>query len=329
MSKVTMDYIAKIANVSKSTVSRALNNDPRVNDDTRERINQIARDLNYKPHQVAQALAKNNTNIIGVVIPWLPRSVADPFFLEFLQGIGEVAHERGYSLTLPNIEINRIENLLNTNLDGIILTEPFINDPRIELLKGKGIPFVFLGNPMSGDEVCWVEVDNETGAFQAVNYLIKSGHKKIATIAGSSDLVAGKYRLEGYKRALREGGLQLDEDLIKYADFTQEGAYEAARELLRGKQDFSAVFAANDLMAMGVIRALKEAGIKIPEEIAVMGYDGIQIGEFIEPPLSTIKLPSVKMGRVAMNLLLKLINNEKIEERQVLLSPRILLRYSA
>ncbi len=328
MNKVTMDYIARIANVSKSTVSRALSNDPRVNDDTREKISRIARDLNYKPHQVAQALAKKNTNIVGVVIPWLPRSVADPFFLEFLQGIGEVAHERGYSLTLPNIEMNRIENLLNNNLDGVILTEPFIDDPRVELLKGNGIPFVFLGNPMSGEEICWVEADNETGAFQAVDYLIKSGHKKIATVAGSSDLVAGKYRLEGYKRALYESGLDIDKELVTYADFTQEGAYKAVRRLLAGSKRFTAIFAANDLMAMGVIRALKEEGIKIPDDIAVMGYDGIQIGEFIEPPLSTIKLPTVKMGRVAMHLLLKLINGERIDERQVLLSPRLLLRRS-
>src|SRR5690554_2927499 len=149
MENMTMDDIAQIAKVSKSTVSRALSNDPRVNEDTRERIKEIARGLNYKPHQVAQALARKNSNIIGVVIPWLPRSVTDPFFLEFLQGIGEIAHEKGYSLTLPNIEMNRIENVLNNNPDGIILTEPFINDPRIEVLNRKGVPFVFLGNPMS------------------------------------------------------------------------------------------------------------------------------------------------------------------------------------
>ncbi|HLV08672.1 MAG TPA: substrate-binding domain-containing protein, partial [Halanaerobiales bacterium] len=201
--------------------------------------------------------------------------------------------------------------------------------PRIEILSGKGIPFVFLGNPMSGEELCWVEVDNETGAYQAVNYLIESGHEKIATISGSSKLVAGKYRLKGYKRALQEADLELDKELIRYADFTQEGAYKATRELCQLNKEFTAIFAANDLMAIGVIRALKEENVQIPEEIAVMGYDGIQIGEFMEPPLSTIKLPSVKMGRVAINLLLKLISGENINERQVLLSPRLLLRASA
>lgn len=327
-----MDDIAKAANVSKSTVSRALSNDPRVNEDTRERIAEIARRLNYRPHQVAQALAKKSTNIIGVVIPWVPRSVADPFFLEFLQGIGEVATANGYSLTLPNIARNQVEDLAsifnNNKVDGIILTEPMLNDPRIEYLQRENIPFVFLGNPMV-EEICWVETDNESGAYQAVNYLIESGHTKIATVAGSPELVAGKYRLEGYKRALRDGNLEVDPDLIFYADFTQQSAYRATKKLLEKTRDFTAIFAANDLMALAVIKALKEEKIAIPEEVAVMGYDGIQIGEYIDPALSTIKIPSVKMGRMAMNLLLGIIRGEKIRERQVLLPPELVIRSSA
>ncbi|MDI3548008.1 MAG: hypothetical protein PWR10_1660 [Halanaerobiales bacterium] len=332
MSKITMDDIAKAANVSKSTVSRALSNDPRVNEDTRERITEIARRLNYRPHQVAQALAKKSTNIIGVVIPWVPRSVADPFFLEFLQGIGEVATANGYSLTLPNIARNQVEDLAsifnNNKVDGIILTEPMLNDPRIEYLQRENIPFVFLGNPMVG-EICWVETDNESGAYQAVNYLIESGHTKIATVAGSPELVAGKYRLEGYKRALRDGNLEVNPDLIFYADFTQQSAYRATKKLLEKTRDFTAIFAANDLMALAVIKALKEEKIAIPEEVAVMGYDGIQVGEYIDPALSTIKIPSVKMGRMAMNLLLGIIRGEKIRERQVLLPPELVIRSSA
>lgn len=332
MSKITMDDIAKAANVSKSTVSRALSNDPRVNEDTRERIAEIARRLNYRPHQVAQALAKKSTNIIGVVIPWVPRSVADPFFLEFLQGIGEVATANGYSLTLPNIARNQVEDLAsifnNNKVDGIILTEPMLNDPRIEYLQRENIPFVFLGNPMV-EEICWVETDNESGAYQAVNYLIESGHTKIATVAGSPELVAGKYRLEGYKRALRDGNLEVNPDLIFYADFTQQSAYRATKKLLEKTRDFTAIFAANDLMALAVIKALKEEKIAIPEEVAVMGYDGIQIGEYIDPALSTIKIPSVKMGRMAMNLLLGIIRGEKIKERQVLLPPELVIRSSA
>lgn len=329
MKKVTMDFIAEIADVSKSTVSRALSNDSRVNEDTRERITRIARELNYQPNKVAQALAKNFTNVIGVVIPWFPRTVADPFFLEFLQGIGDLAHDKGYSLILPNIDQDGIEKLSNNKVDGVILTEPFFDDPRIDYLKKKKIPFVFLGNPMAGDDICWVDSDNEKGAYQAVNYLIESGHRKIATITGSVELVAGKYRLEGYKKALLENGIEINSDLIVKAKFTQESAYQAAKELLKYQNDFTAIFAANDLMAMGAMKALKEEGLKIPFDVAIMGYDGIQFGEFVDPPLSTIKLPSIKMGRVAMRLLLQLINNENMKEKQVMLPPKLLLRKSA
>ncbi|ACL70200.1 LacI family DNA-binding transcriptional regulator [Halothermothrix orenii] len=333
MDKITMKDIAKAAKVSKSTVSRALSNDPRVNEETRKKVVKIAREMNYRPHQVAQALAKKNTNIIGVVLPTFPRTVADPFFLEFLQGIGEIAVEKGYSLTLPNLARKEIQNLgqvINKNtVDGVILTEPKIDDPRIKYLKEKEIPFVFLGNPMDKDDVYWVETDNIRGSYLAMEYLIKSGHKKIATVAGSPDLVAGKYRYLGYKKALENYGLTIDKNLVCYADFTEEGAYSAVLKLLEKRNDFTAIFVANDLMAFGVIKALKEKGLSIPEDIAVMGYDGIKLGEFIEPPLSTIKIPSRQMGRVALNLLIKLINGENVKDKHVLLPPELMVRESA
>ncbi len=333
MKNITMLDIAKKADVSKSTVSRALNGDPRVNEDTRSRIIEIAREMNYRPHQVAQALAKKNTNIIGVILPGYPRSVADPFFLEFLQGIGEVAVDNGYSLTLPSInkpDLDIFDSVLNNiNVDGVILTEPVFDDPRARYLRKKNIPFVFNGNPMVDEKVYWVDTDNEIGAYRAVNYLIKSGHKRIATITGSLELVSGKYRFQGYKKALREQGIEPDPGLICNADFTEEGAYQAARLLLEQTRDFTAIFAANDLMALGVINALKEEGISIPDDVAVMGYDGIKIGEFANPSLTTIKNPSIEKGRFAMNLLIKILRDEKVDNRHVLLPPQLVVRNSA
>lgn len=332
MGNITMAYIARIAGVSKSTVSRALSDDPRVNEKTRKKIKKIAEELDYKPNKVAQALATNNTNVIGVILPQVPRSVADPFFLEFLQGIGEVAIAEGYSLTLPNIARNRLEDLAancnNNKVDGVILTEPAFNDPRIKYFRKEQIPFVFLGNPMDKDDICWVETDNESGAFQAVKYLIESGHSRIATITGPLELVAGKYRYYGYKKALKEKGIKISSDLIVSADFTQQGAYRATIELLNRTRDFTAIFVANDLMAIGVIRALKDNNISIPDQVAVMGYDGIQIGEYIDPPLSTIKLPSNKMGKVAMEILLGLIKGNSVKKKHILLPPELVIRKS-
>ena len=328
-----MKDIALEAGVSKSTVSRALRDDPRVNEKTKEKIRKIARKLNYQPHKAAKALANKNTSIIGIVFPRSPRSVADPFFLEFLQGISEIAISSGYSLTLHNDDIyqgEKLDTIFNRhNMDGIILTEPWLDDPRIVHLKREGLPFVFLGNPMGDEDVPWVETDNRIGAYTAVSYLLDRGHERIATITGPLDLVAGRYRLQGYKDALLERGIKIQDELIVNADFTQEGAYQAVKELLKGKAGFTAIFAANDVMAIGVMKALKEKGIRIPEEIAVMGYDGIQLGDDLDPPLTTIYHPAEVMGRIAMELLLKIMTGENIENKHILIEPELLIRGSA
>lgn len=328
-----MSDIAKLAGVSKSTVSRALNDDPRVNEFTKNEIKMIAEKLDYRPHKVAQALAKKHTNIIAVVLPAFPRSVSDPFFLEFLKGISEVAFEHGYSLTLPPVNKNDIKlfekTFKNIKADGIILTEPNFNDPRVKYLKDHNIPFVFNGNPMINEDIYWIDTDNRQAAYQAVEYLIKKGHSKIATVTGSLELVAGKYRLQGYLDALSDYDLKIEDEFIINSDFTEEGAYISARELIKLKDKVSAVFVANDLMALGVIKALKEAGISIPEEIAVIGYDGIKLGEFIEPALTTIKNPSIEKGKKAMELLINQIDKVDLDKRHILLPADLIIRESA
>lgn len=329
MAKTTMKDIAKQAGVSKSTVSRALADDSRVNEETKKKIKKLAKVMKYQPHKAAQALANKNTNIIGIVFPKFPRTIADPFFLDFLQGIGDIAVKNSYSLNLYNDDLQNLDKIFHKhNVDGIILTEPKLDDPRIGFLKKEGLPFVFLGNPMADQDVYWVETDNQIGAYQAVNYLLNCGHKKIATITGSLDLVAGQYRLQGYKDALLDKGIVIRPELIVNADFTQQGAYQATKELLNKEADFSAIFAANDLMALGIFKALKEVGLKIPKDVAVMGYDGIQIGEFVDPTLTTIYHSGIKMGQIAMGLLLKILRMEVIEEKHILIPPELLVRGS-
>lgn len=333
MKEITMSDIAKLAGVSKSTVSRALNNDSRVNEITKQEIKNIAEKFDYKPHKVAQALAKKHTNIIAVVLPTFPRSVSDPFFLEFLKGISEVAFEHGYSLTIP--PVNNTDSELfrkifkNINADGVILTEPNFNDPRVKFLKDRNIPFIFNGNPMINEEICWIDTDNKKASYKAVEYLIKKGHKNIATITGSLELVAGKFRLQGYLDALNDYEIKIRDKYIINSDFTEEGAYAAALDLIKFKDEISAVFVANDLMALGVIKALKEAKISIPEEIAVIGYDGIKLGEFIEPSLTTIKNPSIEKGKKAVELLIRHIENSDFQEKNILLPSELIIRDSA
>lgn len=327
-----MSDLAEIAGVSKSTVSRALKDDSRVKEETKEKIIKIARKYNYKPNKVAQALAENNTKTIAVILPFSPRSISDPFFMEFLHGVNNASYRLGYSVTIPPVEKNNFKSFKkvnqNINVDGVILTEPKINDPRINYLKENNIPFVFNGDPKAGDDTAWVDTDNQLGAYQAVNYLIKKGHRKIATVTGSLTLVAGKYRLEGYYQALRESGIEIKEDLIFKADFTEKGAYLASKDLIKLNKEITAIFAANDLMALGVIKALREADIRIPRDISLISYDSIKLGEYIEPPLTTIDNTSLKKGEKAVELLTKLIEDQDIESKQILFPPKLTVRKS-
>ena len=327
-----MSDIAKMANVSKSTVSRALKNDSRVREETKNKIIKIARKYNYKPNKVAQALAENNTKIIAVMLPSAPRSVSDPFFLEFLQGINNIVYQKGYSLSIPPVEKDNFASFKkinqNLNVDGVILTEPMLNDPRIKFLKENGIPFVFNGNPMVTDETAWVDTDNQLGAYLAVDYLIEKGHQKIAMITGPLDLNAGKYRLEGYYQALRENKIEINQDWILESYFTEKGAYLAAKNLSKYNHELTAVFAANDLMALGIIKSLKDAGFKIPDDISLTAYDSIELGKYIDPPLTTIESRSLEKGEKAAELLVKIIEGEKIENKQISFPPKLIIRDS-
>jgi LacI family transcriptional regulator len=329
---IKMSDIAKMAAVSKSTVSRALKNDSRVKEETKNKILKIARKYNYQPNKVAQALAENNTKIIAVMLPSAPRSVSDPFFLEFLHGINNIAYQMGYSLSIPPVESENFASFKkinqNLNVDGVILTEPQLNDPRIKYLKENNIPFVFNGNPMAGEDIAWVDTDNQQGAFQAVDYLVKKGHQKIAAVTGPLDLIAGKYRLEGYYQALRKNKIEIKRDWIIESDFTEKGAYLAAKDLIKYHKEITAVFAANDLMALGISKSLKDAGLKIPQDISLIAYDSIKLGEYIDPPLTTIENTSQQKGEKAVELLIKLIEGKKIKSKQILFPPELIIRDS-
>lgn len=330
--EIKMSDIAKMAGVSKSTVSRALKNDSRVKEATKNKIIKLARKYNYKPNKVAQALAENQTKIIAVILPSAPRSVTDPFFLEFLHGVNNKAYQQGYSLTIPPVEKGNFDAFKkineNINVDGVILTEPLLDDPRISYLKQNNIPFVFNGNPMLADDTAWVDTDNQLGAYQAVNYLINKGHRRIAAVTGPLNLVAGKYRLEGYYQALKDNKIEINKDWVFESDFTEKGAYLTAKNLIQEHQKITAVFAGNDLMALGIIKSLKEAGIKIPSDLSLIAFDSIKLGEYIDPPLTTVKNTSQEKGEKAVELLIKIIEAQQITSRQVLFPPELIIRDS-
>lgn len=325
-----MTKIAALAGVSKATVSRALDDDPRVSEKTRARIKEIARQQNYRPNAAAVSLAKGRTNTVGLVIPSAPRALSDPFYLEFLGGVGDYLITRGYNILLSPLSDDRPGHirLLETNrIDGLILTEPEQDDARIGDLLAWGIPFVFLGQTACPDAI-WVDGDNVGGARLALNHLISLGHRRIGCITGPMNLVSGGNRLAGYITALAAAGIPFQPELVVESDFTEPGGRRAVARLLDLTPPPTAIFACNDLMAIGALNGARERGISIPGDLALVGFDGIRSGELVSPRLTTIAQPIYNMGRIAGEMLIKAILGEEMTTRHVLLPLSLIVRES-
>lgn len=312
----TLQDIADVLKLSKSTVSRALSGDPRVAESTRVRVSSLAQHMGYRPNATARALATRRTNTIGLVVPWVPRSLSDPFYLEFLGAAGDAAMRSGYSLFLSAPDgdgagaVRAHAELADPRrIDGMILTEPKANDERIALLHGIGLPFVVLG-VASDPEVSWISGDNTAGAFDAVDHLISLGHTRIACITGPPDQTASEARFEGYRSAMSGAGLPIDRNTIEAGDFTQPGGHTAMRAIIDSGRAPSAVFVCNDVMAFGAMRALREAGLAIPADVSVVGFDGIAMAEYVDPPLATVNQPIQELGRMAVQILIEQMSGE-------------------
>lgn len=315
--KISMAEIARKCGVSKATVSRALADDPRVKPETKQYIKAVAKRFNYEPHPIASNLARGRTRIVGVVLPDAPRTIADPFFLEYLNGVSSVLFEHGYSMLLPQVSRDNAARAISQLLapgrvDGVVLTEPRVNDERIAFLQQNEMPFVFLGETNAPD-VAWVDGDNEGGAYMAVQELYRLGHRRIAVITGEEGLVAAQNRLKGYLRALEDHRIPVKEELFWSGDFTREGGYRAVRTRIGPGGEFpaTAIFASNDLMAIGAIQALHDAGLKVPDDVSVMGFDGIEVGRYLTPALTTVQQPINELGKQVARVLLEQLKKEK------------------
>ena len=335
---VTMQDLAQWLKISKSTVSRALAGDPRVSSETRARVQHLARELNYHPNTAASGLARRRTNVIGLVIPFAPRSLSDPFFLEFAGGIGDYAITKGFSILLSSprasdgqsasgMTFSRIVSA--RRVDGLILTEPKVADERVDYLKERDIPFVFLGNPGRNDEVCWVDGDNRAGVEMAVDHLVSLGHRHIACIAGPPDQTATHRRLEGYRSALQRHGIPYDESYVAQGDFTEPGGYRAMMDVLDRSPRVTAVFASNDMMAIGALNAAKQRGLAVPGDLSVVGFDGIALGAYVTPALTTVTQPIYRLGQAAAELLIKLVERQTPANRHVLFPLTLSVRESS
>ena len=333
--KVTLEEVAQVAGVSRATASRVLTSDPRVSPDARRAVERAASLLGYVPNQAGRALATGRSNAVALVVFEPPTLVFDdPFIPRLLRGLGAVLISCDMQLVLlaPQTapDSDRAERYVAAgHVDGALLVSLPSSHPLPGRLASRGIPVVIGGRPTEADRFTHVDVDNVAGAAHAVAHLVSGGRRSIATVTGRKDMSAGQDRLAGYRQGLQAAGLPADDALIEAGDFTSDAGARAMRFLLIKRPRLDAVFVASDLMAVGVFQALAEAGRRVPEDVAVVGYDDDPVAATLQPPLSSVRQPIEEMGREMARLLLDLVHSPDRSPRKVLLTTRLEVRLSS
>lgn len=332
MKRFTLEEIAKIAGVSRATVSRVVNGYPHIRPEIRERVQAVITQTGFKPNALARSLVSNRSNIIGLIIPSVVQKVfTDPYFAYLIHGIAQSCNANGLILSLYLFhsleeEHNVIQTLVGTGLvDGMIVTADRHHQAMVETLIANQIPLVLIGEPEDRSKISYVDTDNVAGGYMATKHLIDVGYRRIGIIAAqvnkSSDL-----RLEGYRRALNDHSIKVDKRLMAYGNFSQDSGYEAVREILPYRPD--AIFATNDAMALGSMRALREANISVPDDIGIIGYDDFPLAQQAEPPLTTIRQPVQQSGIEAVEMLIELLNHDIPAPLHRLLDNTLIVRSS-
>ncbi len=331
MRSPTIRDVAQAANVSTNTVSRALNNKPDVSPETRRRVLAAAKELNYSPNNLARSLISKKTGTLGVVVT----DNANPFYARIIKGIEDVGRRHGYSIILCNTdedserEEEAIRLLQQKRVDGILIT-PVQKDFRyLEVLRNYQSPFVLLNRHPKNEMVDYVINDNAYGARLAIGRLISVGRRKIAYICGPSTISSVQERLEGCFAAMEAGGLSPKSLHVERTNLKMEDGFEAMQKLLENDRP-DGVFAYSDILAIGAMKSILEANLRIPEDIALIGYDDIEFASMLEVPLTTVRQPRYRIGEKAANMLINKLNNKNgTEVESVVLRPELILRKSA
>jgi LacI family transcriptional regulator len=326
----TIREVAERAGVSYATVSHVINRTRVVSQETRERVLAAMADLSYRPNALARSLRQCKTNTIGLVLP----DSANPFFAEISRSIEDEAFNRGYSVFLCNTELDiqrelfYVDVLSKKQVDGIIFVAAGDQADSLDFLQRQQMPVVMIDRDLPNVEVDAVLTDHRLGGYLATRHLILLGHKRIACIAGPSSITPSAERLTGYRKALQEARLGFDEKLILRGDYHARSGMELTHAVLRMKPRPTAIFALNDLMALGALRAAAEAGLSVPRDLAVIGYDDLELAQFTNPPLSTISQPKKEIGAQALNLLVERISQKSRPPTRRVLAPELIVRRS-
>lgn len=313
---VSIKDVARAVGVSHPTVSRALRGSPRVLPATAREIRRVAEAMGYNPSAVARSLVTQKSWTIGVVMA----SIADPFYGEIASGIEDVASANGYSVILANTpidptrEVAVVRSLQERRVDGILVTASRAGEAYISISSEMCIPIVLINNQHDGEFVYSVSIDNVQGATQATSHLVELGHKKIGYLGDQLGFQTDTERLAGYRDALAAHGIPFDETLVAYGNGLPDGSAVAARTLLNLPQRPTAIFCYNDMSALGVMEEARAQGVRMPEELSLVGFDDLFFARYLQPSLTTIRQPKVEMGRSAMKLLLQLLTGDGLPE---------------
>ncbi|SNY77707.1 DNA-binding transcriptional regulator CytR [Enterobacter sp. CC120223-11] len=326
----TMKDVAEKANVSTATVSRALMNPDKVSQSTRNKVEKAALEVGYFPQALGRNSKRNESKTILVIVP----DICDPFFSEIIRGIEVTAAEQGYLVLIGDCahqnqqEKTFIDLIITKQIDGMLLLGsrlPF--DASIE--EQRNLPPMVMANEFAPElELPTVHIDNLTAAFNAVNFLHELGHQRIGCIAGPEEMPLCHYRLQGYVQALRRSGLAVDPHYIARGNFTYEAGANALEQLLALPEPPTAVFCHSDIMALGALSLAKRRGLKVPDDLSIIGFDNISLSEFCDPPLTTVSQPRFAIGREAMLLLLDQISGQNVSSGSRLLDCELIVRGS-
>jgi LacI family transcriptional regulator len=332
----TIKDVAALAGVSFTTVSHVLNDTRPVSADARRRVLAAVDEIGYLPSAVARSLRKSETKIIGVLVP----NVQNPFFAELVCGVEECCRLAGYSVFLcnsdndPKRQQQYMRTLLEKRVDGLLLSSAGDDEALARIFKLASVPSVTVDRLVAGARADRVSVNNQQGAYKAVKHLIDLGHKRIACISGPAEFEVARERVEGWRQSLRDAGIEVDEALVTASDFSSPGGYEAARRLLRNQADpansspVTAIFASNDMMAIGALRAAAELGLKLPQQLSIVGFDDIELSRYVFPALTTVGCGVRQLGAEAGRVLIARIENPGAELKDVLLTPGLVVRES-
>lgn len=327
----TMRDVAAAAGVSVTTVSHVINGTRFVSEDLRNRVLEAMEELNYRPNILARGLRVGKTNTIGLIVP----DNSNPFFAEVSRVVEDVGFDSGYSVILCNSdgnldkELTYIAVLVAKQVDGIIFIASSSQSEHLRLLTNEKIPVVVADREMPDLDVDLVLVDNSRGGYEATKYLLELGHRRIGCITGPSDITPSAERINAYRQALSEFNVPFEENLVVRGDFQFEGGKRAMSQLLALPKVPSAVFICNDVMAIGAMGSIRSAGLRIPEDISIVGFDDIDQASATWPPLTTVAQPIEQMARIATELLIgRLAGSVDLERKRMVLEAKLVIRSS-